>query len=237
MNSSIEKSIADLVTELPERAAIFDKYGIDFCCGGSRTLSQACIDADVRLDDVLGEINIIKENSEFASISSESSLAEIIDHILSLHHSYLDRELPRLQTLCGKVSRVHGERRPELVMLEKVYSSFKEELEEHCRKEETVLFPVLRRFESQPQNLGADAYRLLSPVRDLETEHEQAAQFLEKIRCLTSNYTLPEDACRSYRLLYEGLSALDFDLRMHVHKENNILFPKLRSHLCELIAL
>lgn len=221
------QTIGELVAQEPLRAAVFDEFGLDFCCGGKRTLEEACRKSNVDLTSVLQRL---ADNTDMDGSSSEqwtsSSVSELIDHIEGTHHAYLKTELPRLSKLSEKVARVHGEKEPDMVELMQVFRHLRQEIEQHTLKEEMVLFPYIRQLESQKRLQSPPFGTVANPIRCMESEHEDAGQALARMRELTGDYVAPPDACGSWKALVGGLKALDQDLRIHIHKENSILFPK-----------
>lgn len=228
------QSVGLLVAEQPMRAALFDRLQIDFCCGGRQTLQEACLEKNLSIQDVLCAIRNSDEqarDSDAAELKNDSNLlhatlVELVDHIQNTHHAYLARELPRLMELVEKVARVHGARDPRLQELAPFFKEFKEELESHLRKEETVLFPFIRQLDSDKPDVQPFFGTLQNPVICLESEHEETGKALLKLRELTDEYKVPAQACASWSALYQGLAHLDRDLRSHIHKENSILFPR-----------
>lgn len=220
-------TVGELVAQEPLRAQVFDQVGIDFCCGGKVSLEEACKKKNLSVADVVSKLKAcdsqsLPEKSNWVA----ASVADLADHIETTHHQYLKKELPRLQALAEKVARVHGERAPEMVQLEKVFSRMKEEIEAHTMKEEMVLFPYIRTLDSEDSITAPPFGTVANPIRCMESEHEEAGQALFEMRKLTNEYTPPEDACGSWKALLGGLAHLDRDLRTHIHKESSILFPK-----------
>jgi regulator of cell morphogenesis and NO signaling len=222
-----QTTIAQLVLEKPSRSRIFEKLGIDYCCGGQKPLSEACqkkgLDAQtiVRMLEAMDDVPAHGERDW-----TSATLTELADHIEGTHHAYLKQELPRLEFLVGKVSRVHGDHHPELVELNEVFNAMKAELESHMMKEEQILFPICRQLE---QSDGARSFHcgsVANPIRVMIMEHDNAGDALERMNALTGGYTPPADACNSYRAMMDGLAELERDMHQHVHKENNILFPR-----------
>ncbi|MGD9679791.1 MAG: iron-sulfur cluster repair di-iron protein [Candidatus Obscuribacterales bacterium] len=218
-------ALGDLVAQEPLRARVFDEFGLDFCCGGRQSLEEACLRREIDINTVLKRLAGI-ENPGSPENWTDLSVRDFIDHIEGTHHAYLKTELPRLYKLSEKVARVHGKKAPEMIELLKVFRSLKEEIEQHTLKEEKVLFPYIRDLESQKLRRSAPFGTVANPIRCMEYEHEDAGEALIKIRDLTGGYVAPLDACGSWKALVGGLKAFDQDLRIHIHKENSILFPK-----------
>jgi regulator of cell morphogenesis and NO signaling len=225
------KTIADLVTEAPGRARVFEKYGIDYCCGGKRPLEEVCAQQNIPIENLTSELQAADAGSgtEDSKNWSEAGITNLVDHIESVHHGFLNRELPRLSSLAQKVAKVHGENRPELIELSSVFHSMKDELEQHSFKEEQVLFPMCRQLETATQKPQFHCGSVHNPISVMESEHDDLGVALTKMRELTSDYLAPDDACTSYKVLFAGLLALEKDLHMHIHEENNILFPTVKA--------
>lgn len=218
-----------LVAEQPLRAAVFDRFGIDFCCGGKQTLEHACQRAGLATESVIA---VLEENDANAVLQDtpdsllNASLTELTNHIEQTHHAYLKTELPRLESLARKVARVHACKDSRLVEVEAVFSAMKQEIEQHTMKEENILFPYIRQLDRGQYLSKAPFGSVENPVRCMESEHNDTGEALLKLRYLTDQYLAPEGACTSWLALLAGLAHLDQDLRTHIHKENSILFPK-----------
>jgi regulator of cell morphogenesis and NO signaling len=222
------ETVGRLVAEQPLRAAVFDHFGIDYCCGGKQTLVDACEQGGIAPDTVIASLvdNDAKvEVDQRAQNWLYASLTELADHIEETHHVYLKSELPRLQALADKVAKVHGVREPRLVKVATLFSAMSEELLEHTAKEELVLFPFMRLLDQGKGSPNATFSTVAKPVSCLESEHDDAGAVLMQLRQLTDQYAPPEGACASWQALLAGLAHLDQDLRIHIHKENSILFP------------
>ncbi|MBZ0186009.1 MAG: iron-sulfur cluster repair di-iron protein, partial [Candidatus Obscuribacterales bacterium] len=193
------KMIADLVTEEPERAKVFERYGIDFCCGGKRTLAQVCKEKNLPLEELVKELDRCR--SDQAGEEPDwmlATLSELADHIEAVHHAYLNEELPRLSLLAKKVAAVHGEKHPELIELNLVFHGLKAEMEQHSMKEEQILFPMCRQLDSLKTKPSFHCGSISNPISVMEAEHDNAGAALARMRDLTKDYTLPVDACTSY---------------------------------------
>jgi len=232
MTLTATTTVGEIAAEIPSATREFEKLGIDYCCGGSRTLGQACAEAHISIDEALARLE-----KGLASTQLDSSrdwqtqlLADLIIHITSTHHAFVRAESPRIQALAAKVVGVHGKNHPELLQVQQVFAALAEELRVHLMKEEQMLFPYISRMEESamagepipPAMFGTVA----NPVRMMMQEHDGAGDALRSLRALTGNYALPEDACISYRTLYGALEGFEADLHQHIHLENNILFPR-----------
>jgi regulator of cell morphogenesis and NO signaling len=219
MSVHLDNRIGQIATEHPLATRVFARHGIDFCCGGGRPLGEVCEERGLDARSVLAELE-----REIASPPAdevrwdEAPLDDLIGHILDAYHVPLQEELPRLEAMARKVVDVHRDKRPEtLPELLEVYAGLKEELEQHMAKEEQILFPMIRR------GRGAMA---LGPITVMEQEHLSAGRALQRLRELTGDYTVPEEACNTWRALWHGLADLERSLHEHIHLENNILFPR-----------
>lgn len=231
MNTLIDTSrtVGDLVTEREARADIFESLGIDFCCGGRRTLKQACREASVPVCRVLDKLAA----ADTAAIDapavnwSRASMSDLIDNIVSTHHVFLRRELPALYARLDKVCLVHGDGHPELLEIRALFRQLRRELEDHMAKEEIDVFPACKAIELRPG--AARKEGLADAIGQLETEHARVGETIHAIRRLSASYAVPKDGCRTYRLVMEGLARLEQNTHHHVHKENNILLVKARK--------
>lgn len=218
---SIESTVGDLVVEKPGRSRVFQKLGIDFCCGGKKTLAQVCRERNLEPVDVLAQLTA-EAGPEGRSSWADAPLAAVCDHVESTHHGYLRSELPRLQTMVDKVARVHGERHPNMIELAVVFTAFASDMILHMTKEERVLFPALRAL-STGRSTGLDP---AAPIRVMSREHDDAGDALRRMRELAHDYEVPEGACNTFRALLSGLEEMEADLFQHVHLENNVIFPR-----------
>lgn len=227
MNVTLESPVGQLVVDRPSRARVFQQFHIDYCCGGAHPLGEACTKKNLDPQVVLAEL-ALQENlpsSENEPDWSKRPMSELLDNIVNTHHEYLRKALPHLGEMAEKVFRVHGENHPELRTVLEVFSGLYAELDSHMFKEENILFPAIRRIE-QGQLPREAAAQLFGPISVMEAEHDSAGRALEQLRELTLNYMPPAGACNTYRGLFAGLEELERDLHWHIHKENNILFPR-----------
>jgi regulator of cell morphogenesis and NO signaling len=229
---SSTQTVRQLATEIPNATRVFEKLGIDYCCGGGKSLEAACAYAKIAVADVLRTLEEGSVPVEGAATPdfSEDSLNELVLHIVSRHHGYVKHEIPRLQKLLAKVVSVHGRNHAELIAIQKVFSALGAELTSHMMKEEMVLFPYIAQMElalESGKQLPRAAFGAVgNPVHMMELEHEDSGNALKELRSLTSNYTPPQDACFSYNTLFAALKDFETDLHQHIHLENNILFPR-----------
>lgn len=222
------KSVGQLVAERPSRARVFERFGIDFCCGGKIPLSDACTERKLDTERILAALR--EADSSEADTDepdwTRATLSALIAHILQKHHAYLRNELPRLAKMVAKVHDVHGERHPELAEVRQTYDGLHAELASHMMKEEQILFPLIEAMESSQSLEASHCGSVNNPISMMEHEHDSAGAALARLRSLTGDFTPPEDACNTYRVLLDGLAELEADLHRHIHKENNILFPR-----------
>ncbi|MCC6487655.1 MAG: iron-sulfur cluster repair di-iron protein [Candidatus Hydrogenedentes bacterium] len=224
---SPEVTIGELVAERPSRSRIFEQLGIDYCCGGKKPLSEACakkgLDPAMILERLEREAEALPDTGP---TPAEMTLSELAVHIESTHHLYLRNELPRLSKMAQRVAKVHGDKDQRLLLLSATFGVLAHELESHLAKEEHVLFPAIRALEAADKMLALPFGSVSNPIHCMEEEHDSAGAALERLRTLTDDYTPPEWACNTYRALLDGLRELELNMHQHVHKENNVLFPR-----------
>jgi regulator of cell morphogenesis and NO signaling len=230
MNINVATTVRDLAVTVPGATRVFEQLGIDYCCGGNRTLADACTKAKVSLEDVMASLAQAERQPDEVSIWTTAAMTTLIQHIVETHHTFTKQELPRLEKLLHKVCAVHGEQHPELLQLKTAFLSLKEELEPHLLKEEQVLFPYITKLEAALTNhapLPLSCFGTVqNPVRMMTLEHEAAGELLQEMRAVTHEYAVPAEACMSYQTLYQALAEFEADLHQHIHLENNLLFPQ-----------
>ena len=224
-------SLAQIVNNNHLTASVFEKYHLDFCCKGKRSLEQACAEQELSVSRVTEELeNIFTKDSNSAIDFETMNLAQLADYIVQTHHAFVKNEMSQIQAYLQKVSSKHGERHRELYKIFQIFSEVKEEMEGHMKKEELVLFPRIKELQKLTDNDNAypqlNISYVQSPITVMEQEHDHAGSLLNDIRILSNDYTPPQDACTTYRLSFAALQAFELDLHQHVHLENNILFPK-----------
>lgn len=223
-----EETLGQIAAKDLRKAEVFKKYGLDFCCGGKKTVKEACAEKGLDVTRVEQELQQAGKNPVSRALPyGEWSLDFLADYIVNTHHTYVTKTLPDLLAYADKVSKVHGGHHPELIAIKDLLDEINAELTVHMVKEERVLFPFIKKLVASDKELQSElAGNIQSPIKMMEMEHEMVGKNLEQIRALSKNYTLPEDACASYSLLYRKLEEFEEDLHLHVHLENNILFPK-----------
>lgn len=219
-------SVETVLKRNPAAGRIFDSLGIDRCCGGSRTLEEACLERGLDPERVVALLEEMETATRVAALDSASGIAGLADRIEREHHDRLKEELPRLEALARKVARVHGPSDPRLVEMHERFRTFAEELALHMEKEERILFPALRELEASGRAEGFHCGSLASPIRVMQDDHAGAAEALKALRALTDGYLPPEWACGTYRALLSGLRELDEDMAAHIRKEEELLFPR-----------
>ncbi len=217
--------VADLVLERPSRSRVFERFGIDYCCGGKKPLAIVCAERDLDLAEVARALDEPGPAGADEIDWRGRSVAELCAHIVDHHHAYLRDELPAMRVLVDKVATAHGRAHPELLGIRATFTAMADELEQHMVKEEQVLFPACIALESDDR-AGFAFGSVESPIRVMLDEHDEVADRLADLRALTHGYVVPDDACASYRSMLDRLHTLETDTHRHVHEENNVLFPR-----------
>ena len=239
VNSLVEKTLAEIVTEDIRSAIVFEEFGLDFCCKGNRALSDACAEKNIDVQKIVNELTNLSNNGNGKENPDDWHLDFLVDYIVNNHHQYVRRMIPVISLHSDKVASVHGKNHPETLQIADLFLAVRDELEGHMMKEERVLFPqikqmVLNQKESSrffPPQFGT----IQNPIRMMEYEHTSAGDNLYQIRELSSNYTHPDEACNTFKALYSELKEFEEDLHKHIHLENNLLFPKSIELEAELI--
>ena len=233
MTVTTEKTVRELALENPAATRVFEKLGIDYCCGGNKSLEQACGAVNIPVEQVLDSLAMAESATRAAQTDQDWQrvpLSDLIAHIIGTHHAYTRTEIARLGPLFDKVCSVHGKNHPELLQVRASFRGLAQELTMHMMKEEMVLFPYVAHMEEaviqgepvSPSPFGS----VKNPVSMMEHEHESAGNALRAMRQASSGYAAPPDACISYQTLYKALADFEADLHQHIHLENNILFPR-----------
>ncbi|GLB58879.1 iron-sulfur cluster repair di-iron protein [Cytobacillus sp. NCCP-133] len=226
MQLSEDRLVKDLVNDFPKTSDVFKRHRIDFCCGGNISLIRAAAEQSADMEVLIKELNevIQKENpKEDIQVWTKSSSVDIIEYVINQYHRPLEEELSQLSPYVTKVARVHGAGHEELLRVHELFFELKRELLEHTAKEEESVFPLLLKLEDPPAD---NREEIISYIQELEKEHDHAGAILKELREITSDFVPPSDACGSYRLVYKRLEDLEGQTFMHVHLENNILFPR-----------
>ncbi|MCK6692755.1 MAG: iron-sulfur cluster repair di-iron protein [Thermoanaerobaculia bacterium] len=224
-------TIGELVAADYRKAEVFRKFGLDFCCGGKKSVEQACREKGLDVHALKKELaDLDNQGGEKGQDFDQWALDTLADYIVDTHHRYVNESTPILYELTQKVARVHGDRHPELIDIADHFDAVAQELRMHMHKEERILFPYIKAM-AEAEREGRPLPRapfgpVQNPIRMMEAEHESAGGDMAAIQTLSGNYTPPADACTSYRVLFAKLQEFEQDLHQHIHLENNILFPK-----------
>lgn len=222
-------SLGDLVTNHPRLAGELERRGLDYCCGGGRSLGDAAREAG------LDPITVAAELSDAAAAHEDADegpppwaamgIVQLTEHIVDTHHRYLWEELPRAEALAEKIAGVHGGRHPELAEVRRLVTELRTDLEQHLAKEERVLFPAIRALATDSPVPEFPFGHVANPIGMMLLEHDRAGELLADLRRITDGYRVPDDGCASYEACYRALAEIEADTHLHVHKENNVLFP------------
>lgn len=231
LNNLLELTLSEIVKDDFHAASVFEKFNLDFCCRGNKTIAEACDIKGVDSNTVLNELQNIKRNDEvFESKYNEWDLDFLIDYVINNHHSYVRKMIPEISLHADKVASVHGQNHPEMVEVKDKFNVVYKDLQQHMLKEEQILFPVIKQMVNVRKSNSKGEHPFFgtvkNPIRMMEAEHQAAGDELYEIRKLTNNYNPPEDACSTFKVLLKELKEFEEDLHKHVHLENNILFPK-----------
>lgn len=233
--ADVQRTVGEIVARDFRASEVFERHGIDFCCGGDRTLQAACEAAGVDVETVLAELRELGQSPPSAEVVTERynqwELDFLADYIVNQHHAYVKQALPRIEKLAHKVAGVHGADHPETRSIAELWPGLHGEMAKHTQKEELLLFPYVKKL-AQAEREG----KRVSPpkfgsaralIEEMEAEHDDTGAQLARIKELSDGFAPPPDACQSYRALYQNLKAFDADTKVHIHLENNILFPKV----------
>lgn len=226
-----DETLGEIAAKDLRKAEVFKKYGLDFCCGGKKTVKEACEEKGMDVTKVEQELQLAERMPSSRPLPYlDWSIDFLADYIVNTHHSYVRKTLPDIRGYAGKVAQVHGARHPELSNIRPLVESIYNEMMSHMVKEEQVLFPYIKELvKASTKNdvrYASELQSVKNPINMMEMEHELVGKNMEIIRQLSDNYKLPGDACASYSLLFKLLQEFEEDLHLHVHLENNILFPK-----------
>lgn len=230
MNISEQKTVAEVVTENIKAAHVFKKHGIDFCCGGGITIEKACAKNNVDYVILEKELEAIDTIVSNAYNYDNWDLSFLVDHIVNIHHKYVEDAIPLLLHYAAKVANVHGHHYKEVIEINELVVDIAKELAVHMKKEELILFPFVKQLViAEKKKIKPNSPHfgtVINPIEMMEDEHENAGDIFKRIAELSNNYTPPEEACNTFRALYSKLEEFEQDLHHHIHLENNILFPK-----------
>jgi regulator of cell morphogenesis and NO signaling len=231
MNFSTETRVNEIALSNPGARRVLEDAGLDYCCGGGRSLQDACLHAGVTADEILKRL---RQNIELAGPADaewkNASLADFTRHIRERHHQYVRDTIPRVRALLAKIREKHAEKHPEIEEIEKLFGDVAREMTAHMQKEEQILFPYIDSLERSATGNGSLEppffQTVRNPIQAMMQEHDSAGNLMKSIRETSSQYKAPADACTSYQATYKELRRFEEDLHLHVHLENNILFPR-----------
>lgn len=231
MSFTSETKVKDIALSNPDARQVLEEAGLDYCCGGGKSLHDACLHADVPAGEIL---NRLRENSKQVSTDEANwimaPLSDLTRHIRERHHRYVRDAILRVRPLLEKVKAKHGETHPEIAGIQELFASVGREMIMHMQKEEQVLFPYIEAMERAANGNGSLEppffQTVRNPIHAMMKEHDAAGELVKQIRKASAEYSAPADACPSYRALYQDLRKFEADLHQHVHLENNILFPR-----------
>jgi regulator of cell morphogenesis and NO signaling len=227
-----ELTVAQLAIVHPGALPVFTKYNIDYCCGGHRSLEEACHRLGLDPEKIRTEIQQTSPTDAIQALRFDNwSSILLVDFIIKNHHSFVRKAIPELEALLEKVCDRHGNDSLELLQIREAFLDLSEELLSHMEKEENVLFPAIKRLESENQENNSARRIIQASITEMEDEHEAAGNLVKQIRSLSSNYTPPDFACPTFQMTYQKLKEFDNDLMRHIHLENNILFERYEKHV------
>lgn len=223
--------VKDIVTINYKTAEVLEKYKIDFCCNGNISLNEVLRDRESDKQKIVDELlSVIKNETVKSENFNDWGILELINYIVDVHHKYVLEAVPRISSFLDKVVEKHGSKYQYLTEIKLLFNQLSKELENHMMKEERILFPYMKylvecqKFNEKPKTSGFGSIN--NPIRQMEVEHDSAGNILHKLRYLTNDYKLPDDACTTFSLVYEELKEFEKDMHKHIHLENYILFPK-----------
>jgi len=229
MTTIEDKTVAEVVAENIKTAHVFKKYGIDFCCGGGISIDRACEKYDVDAKQLKAELLTV-DDAPRAYNYNAWELDFLVDHIVNVHHTYVEEAIPLILQYSNKVAEVHGHHYSEVLEINTLFTEVANELASHMKKEEIILFPYIKKLlvlkKENAAIIPPPFGTVNRPIQMMESEHESAGDIFKEIAKLTNNYTPPEGACNTFRALYAKLDEFEQDLHQHIHLENNILHPK-----------
>lgn len=230
MNITKDTIIGALVAQDYRTASVFKNSKIDFCCNGNRTIEDACIQNDLDSETLITQLKAVANQTQDSGIDYNAWPLDLLaDYVEKKHHRYVETKIQEITPFLEKVVRVHGDRHPELAEVEQLFKASAGELTQHMKKEEMILFPFIRKM-VEAKNTGtavqASFGTVQNPIRMMMHEHEGEGERFRKIVELTQNYTPPTDACNTYKVTFALIKEFEEDLHLHIHLENNILFPK-----------
>jgi regulator of cell morphogenesis and NO signaling len=241
MTNISQQTLASIVTQNHSTVPVLEKYHLDFCCKGKRTLADACEEKGLDVENISAELeNATVQTNKNKMPFTQMSAEQLISYILIHHHFYVTQSMPTIFGHLEKVAFKHGERFPYMVEVFNIFGEIKEEMTAHMQKEETILFPRIKEVEAMyntNHNRNLSDGFISAPIQVMEMEHDHAGDLLYKIRELTNNYTPPADACTTFKVSLAELKEFEEDLHKHVHLENNLLFPLAEKMMNKQVQL
>jgi regulator of cell morphogenesis and NO signaling len=218
-------SVGEIVANDFRTASVFKKAGIDFCCGGKQSFSDACKSNNLDIAELEKEIREVTSEpaNELMNFKNWDPVF-LADYIVNMHHKFVLKNLPELVFYTQKIANVHGEHHPELIEVAGLFEKINTELLQHLKNEEEVLFPAIK--EAVNTNSSKAKEIIISEIERMTGEHEFAGGAMDEINRITKGYAVPDDGCNTYRVAFGKLEQFEDDLHTHVHLENNILYPK-----------
>ncbi len=231
MKTYHNQKISQIVTENLKAAEILENHDIDFCCGGDKTLGEACWEKNVPVKSVEADLEKVMNDTDSETTWIKSlDASELSDYIVKRHHSFIRENIPSLKKYLGKICEVHGENHPELFKVKEEFNKAAETLTDHLGEEEKTIFPVVHEMvqaKKENRSIHAPCFGIVSdPIRQMQEDHKQEGERFDRLAERTDNFKVPDDGCNTFRLTYERLKAFVSDLHKHIHLENNILFPE-----------
>lgn len=225
------QTIREIAQTQPTSIRVFERFGIEYCCGGNKPLAEACAVKDINVAAVIAALESAHQHENAREKDwAKEPLTELMDHIVRRHHAYCKDELPRLSGLAAKVVNRHGGTNPELTTIQAKLAQLSDELIDHLAEEEVVVFPIIAKLEAKSAKRDAEetgsSTSVGNPLASLIDEHDNAGVLLAEIRSLSRDFVPPKYACATYHAFFDGLREFEHDLHRHVHLENNILFPR-----------
>ncbi|MCB0653173.1 MAG: iron-sulfur cluster repair di-iron protein [Saprospiraceae bacterium] len=227
MNITKENIVGKVVAQDYRTASVFKSHSIDFCCKGNRSIAEVCEKEQIDENKLIQELNQAAITSDADTTDFKSWDMDLLaDYIEKKHHRYVDKKIPEIKAFLNKVAKVHGERHPELIEIEQLFTDSAHELLAHMEKEEKILFPYVREMAADSTLQQPHFGTVKNPIQMMMQEHDTEGERFRKIALLSNNYTPPFDACTTYKVAFALVKEFEEDLHLHIHLENNILFPK-----------
>ena len=227
MKITKDSIVGEVVAMDYHAASIFKFHNIDFCCKGGRSIEEVCSTNNIDADVLVGKLSeTMQEKAASETDYGSWELDLLADHIEKKHHKYVEQKIPELEAYLNKIAKVHGDRHPELIEIQQLFKASVGELTVHMKKEEFILFPYVKKMMNNPTQEKPPFGTVENPIQMMQNEHDNEGERFRKIAALSNNYTPPADACTTYKVAFAMLKEFEEDLHLHIHLENNILFPK-----------